>query len=412
MNIRYTGSMRFFPMALLRFMLLLILACGGVAQAAELEGVGHASIRDGNLEQAREQARKAAMRDLALQYGAQVDTRDTVENGVLTESSTRVASSALLRNSRIVDESVHGSRLRVTVRAQVSEQNTSCGTGAAAGLGKRVAVTGFPVRYPEQARLGRIDDAGEIVSRQLQDRLLASGRPVQVYGAAYSRMFDNLLDAPTSGTGDNSLSNVLPLAREMGVQFVVTGVIRDLGVSDPSAWGTSVLTRMQRSLGTLDQSRRFVVDLMMFDGFSGAQIFRQQFAATAVWDAAPGTSGGFGAPEVQKTAYGQAVAGVIADMADTISGVLACQPFMTRVVRVNGTEVTLASGAAAGLRPGDELHLYRSARYFDSLGGTPELTDARVSVALDSVHPDFSNGRMARTGGEINIQQDDIAIVW
>jgi len=401
-------------MALLRFILFLSLACTGVAQAVELEGVGHASIHEGNLEQAREQARKAAMRDLALQYGAQVDTRDRMENGVLTESSTRVASSALLRNARIVDESVHGSRLRVTVRAQVSEQSDSCSTGAAAGLGKRIAVTGFPVRYPEQARLGRIDDAGEIVSRQLQDRLIASGRPVQVYGAAYSRMFDDLLDAPTASarTGDNSLSNVLPLAREMGVQFVVTGVIRDLGVSDPSAWGTSVLTRVQRGLGTKDLRRRFMVDLMMFDGFSGAQIFRQQFAVSGVWDAAPGASGGFGAPAVQATAYGQAVSGVVADMADTISGVLACQPFMTRVIRVRGTEVTLASGAAAGLRPGDELHLYRSARYFDALGGTPELTDARASVTLDSVHPDFSNGHMARTGGEINIQQDDIAIVW
>lgn len=401
-------------MVVLRFLLILLLATAGVARAVELEGVGHASIQQGNLDQAREQARKAAMRDLALQYGAQVDTRDTLENGVLTESRTQVAASAQLHNARIVDESVHGNRMRVTVRARLSQPDAGagCSAGDAADLGKRVAITGFPIVYPGQARLGRIDDAGEVVSRQLQDRLTASGLPVQVYGAAYNRMFGDLLDAPTAPAGGNRLSNVLPVAREMGVQFVVTGVIRDLSVSEPSAWGTSVLTRMQRSIGTLDQSRRFVVDLMMFDGFSGAQIFRQQFAASGVWDVAPGVSGGFAAPEVQKTAYGQAVAGVIADMADAVSGVLACQPFMTRVVRVQGADITLASGAAAGLRPGDELNLYRSARYFDSLGGTPELTDAKVSVTLDSVHPDFSRGRMSRTGGEVNIQQDDIAIVW
>lgn len=399
-------------MVILRFLLILLLATSGVARAVELEGVGHASINGGNLDQARELAREAAMRDLALQYGAQVDTRDTMENGVLTESRTQVAASALLHNARIVDESVHGNRMRVTVRARISEPGAGCSAGDAADLGKRVAITGFPIADPGQARLGRIDDAGEVVSRQLQDRLMASGLPVQVYGAAYNRMFGDLLDAPTAPAGGNRLSNVLPVAREMGVQFVVTGVIRDLSVSDPSAWGTSVLARMQRSLGTLDQSRRFVVDLMIFDGFSGAQIFRQQFAETGGWDAAPGASGGFASPEIQNTGYGQAVAGVIGDMAAAVSGVLACQPFMTRVVRVTGTDVTLASGAAAGLRPGDKLNLYRSARYFDSLGGTPELTDAKVSVTLDSVHPDFSKGRMNRTGGEVNIQQDDIAIVW
>jgi hypothetical protein len=56
------------------------------AQAVVLEGIGHGTIVEGNLEQARADARQAAMRDLALQYEARVSTEDTMENGKLTYS--------------------------------------------------------------------------------------------------------------------------------------------------------------------------------------------------------------------------------------------------------------------------------------------------------------------------------------
>ncbi|MBW0147400.1 flagellar assembly protein T N-terminal domain-containing protein [Marinobacter arenosus] len=399
-------------MALRRILLTMLLTFTGAVHAIVLEGVGHGTIVHGDLESARADARQAALRDLALQYEARVSTRDTMENGVVTESRMQVAASARARNARVVDEYRSGNLLRVTVRADMSDgQGSSCGAGEAAGLRKRVAITGFPVLYPDQARIGRIDDAGEVLPQQLQDRLRA-GHELQVFGATTTRMFDDLLNAPTVQQGDNRLTNVLQLARELGAQFVVTGVIRDLGVADPSAWGTSVLDRMQRSLGAVDQNRRFVVDLMIFDGFSGSPVFQHQFSATAEWNAGPGASDGFGSAGFRHTAYGQAVNGVVDQMVREISGALACQPFMTRVTRVDGNTVTLASGATAGLRPGDELHLYRSARYFDSLGGTPELRDAKLSVILNNVHPDFSNGRMPTIGTQVNIQRDDIAIVW
>lgn len=102
----------------------------------------------------------------------------------------------------------------------------------------------------------------------------------------------------------------------------------------------------------------------------------------------------------------------LAEMTQAVVDVLACQPFMTRVVRVEGPSVTLASGATAGLRPGDELHVYRSARHWDALAGAPELRDAGVSVTLNNVHPEFSSGRMPKLAGQVNVQRDDLAIVW
>lgn len=393
-----------------RILLVMTLLVTPAAQAVVLEGVGHATIHGGDVDAAREKAREAALRDVALRYEAQISSRDTVENGVVTESRLQVASSARARDARIVDEYRRGDLLRVTVRADMSA-GSSCGAGEAAGLKKRVAVTGFPILHPDQARVGRIDDAGEVLPQQLQASLRETGR-LQVYGATTSRLFQDLLNAPTQQKFDNRLTNVIQVARELDVQFVVTGVIRDLGVSDPSAWGSSVMDRLQRGVGAANQNRRFVADMMVFDGFSGAPIYQQRFAAEAQWDAGPGASAGFDSAGFQETAYGQAISGIMADMSSAVQEALACQPFITRITRVDGNRVTLASGATAGLRPGDELHLYRSQSFFDSLGGTPELSDSQTRMTLNNVHPDFSNGKMPLSGGEINIQRDDVAIVW
>lgn len=379
-------------------------------QAVVLEGVGHATIHNDDVESARQEARKAALRDVSLQYEARISSRDTMENGVVTESRLQVASSSRARSVKVVDEYRRGNLLRVTVRADMSDSG-SCQAGDAAGLRKRVAVTGFPMVYPDQARIGRIDDAGEILPQLLQADLRESGH-LQVFGATTQRLFSDLLNAPTQQKFNNRLTNVIQVARELGVQFVVAGVIRDLGVSDPDAWGSSIFDRMQRGIGTANQNRRFVADLMIYDGFSGAPIYQERFATEARWDAGPGSSDGFGSAGFQETSYGRAVSGLMGDMASAVTNALACQPFITRVTRVDGRKVTLGSGATAGLRPGDELKLYRSASFFDSPGATPELQDSRTTITLNNVHPEFSSGSIPVSGGLINIQRDDVAIVW
>jgi hypothetical protein len=379
-------------------------------QAVVLEGVGHATIHNDDVDSARQEARKSALRDVSLQYEARISSRDTMENGVVTESRLQVASSSRARSVKVVDEYRRGNLLRVTVRADMSDSG-SCQAGDAAGLRKRVAVTGFPMVYPDQARIGRIDDAGEILPQLLQADLRESGH-LQVFGATTQRLFGDLLNAPTQQKFNNRLTNVIQVARELGVQFVVAGVIRDVGVSDPDAWGSSVIDRMQRGLGAANQNRRFVADLMVYDGFSGAPVYQERFATEARWDAGPGSSDGFGSAGFQETSYGRAVGGLMGDMASAVNNALACQPFITRITRVDGRKVTLGSGATAGLRPGDELKLYRSASFFDSPGATPELQDSRTTITLNNVHPEFSNGSIPVSGGLINIQRDDVAIVW
>lgn len=387
---------------------LLVLAAN--VQAVVLEGVGHATIHGNDLESARQEAKRAALRDVSLQYDARISSRDTMHNGVVTESRLQVASSSRARSVQVVDEYRRGNLLRVTVRADMSASG-SCSAGTASGLRKRVAVTGFPIVYPEQARIGRIDDAGEVLPQLLQAGLRKTGN-VQVFGATTQRLYGDLVNAPTQQKFNNRLTNVMQVARELGVQFVVAGVIRDLGVSDPEAWGSSMVDRLQRGIGAANQNRRFVADMIIYDGFSGSPVYQERFATEAHWNAGPGSSDGFGSAGFQETRYGQAVGALLQDMTAAVGKALACQPFITRVTRVDGDSVTLDAGATAGLRPGDELKLYRSSSFFDSPGATPQLQDSRTTVTVNNVHPDFSNGRIPLPGGQVNIQREDVAIVW
>lgn len=379
-------------------------------QAVVLEGTGQAVIRNNDLDAARNEARRAALREVALQYEAEIASEETMTNGVLTDSRLTVASRAHARDVRIINEFRNGNLLRVTVSADMSA-GTSCGAGDAQRLRKQVAVTGFPIVRPSEAAIGQLEDAGEVLPQSLKAALHQGGQ-LQVHGATNMQLFSDLGNAPTRQNFDNTLTNVIGVARELGVQFVVTGVIRDLAISDPSAWGSSVTARLKRGVGLADQNRRFVADLMVYDGFSGSPVYQERFATTAKWDAAPGESVGFGSNGFENTDYGQAVMGLIGTMAEAVDEALACQPFITRLTRVEGQKVTLASGATAGLRPGDELHLYRSYSFFDAPGATPELRDSGVVVRLDSVHPDFSNGLIPMPGGQANIQRDDLAIIW
>ncbi|MGQ7276071.1 flagellar assembly protein T N-terminal domain-containing protein [Marinobacter sp. V034] len=382
----------------------------GTASAEWVQGTGQAVIVGDDIQAARDDARTSALRDAALQYEATINSQDTMENGVLTDSRLTVASRARAKQVRILEEQRRGNILRLTIEADMSVAQ-HCEARDAARMRKRVAITGFPVLHPEQTSVGEIGDAGEVLPEKLRQRVVADGG-MEVLSASRLQMFPEPLNAPTSQRFDNSLTNIIELARELDAQFVVTGVIRDLSLSDPRAWGASVTDRMKRSMGMTNRNREFVADLMVYDGFSGSPVYRQRFTATGEWDVDSTEVTGFGSAAFRQSGYGQAVGEALDKMGQAIQSAIACQPFITRITRVDGQAVYLASGATSGLRPGDELQLYRSFRFFDAPDATPELRDAKATMTVNNVHPDFSNGLIMTEGGQLNLQRDDIAIMW
>jgi hypothetical protein len=209
------------------------------------------------------------------------------------------------------------------------------------------------------------------------------------------------------------LTQAMSYAKQLNVQFVVSGVVRDLGLVNPKAYSTSVWRRSIKFFAQANERRRFSVDLFVHDGLSGELVWQSNFATEGAWSADIEEQIGFGSQVFWKMGYGQAIAALLDDMAYSLDQQLRCQPFMTRIARVDGKILHFGSGASSGLKPGDKLSIYRSYNYRDAFQRTGiELNNTKTVLTVSQVHPNFASGTVNIDPGRINIQQDDVLIIW
>lgn len=408
-------SMRF-PQVLSQLLMGLCLCLLALPVAARwVEGQGHGVIMQGDPSRAEQQARNAALRSAALQYESHFSSEETVSNGVVTDTRMSLVSSArvqAIRNERVTRQ---GNRVRVSLEALFSdsprEDVAECGGEGPNEYGKRVAFAGFRVINADQGGIGRLEGLDRTVPEILVEALRESPR-LHPMAATHLTFYGDARNAPTEMVARNSLDQTLAIADEMDVQFVVSGVVRDLGVERPDTWRRSVLNDMRRGLGLLNRERRFVADLFIHDGFSGAPLLQQRFSTSGTWNRGPGERVGFATADFESTPYGKQVNQLLAAMAAGVETHLACQPFMARIQRVDDHQVRIAAGASSGLRPGDRLKLYRAERFLSLPNQQPALQNSHASVTIRQVHPDFASGEMAVEGGRVNIRKGDVVIGW
>lgn len=276
---------------------------------------------------------------------------------------------------------------------------------------KRVALTSFTLAAPDHATLGELRDVQRELPRGLYRRLDDRGQMIP-FSATESRLFRRVQDSPTRQRSDNRLTRAMEASREMDVQFIVSGVVRDMSVADQSAWGTSKVNQWRGAMGRTNRDRRFVVDLFVHDGFSGALVMERRFETSGEWGFKPNQRVGFGTREFDDSDYGRAVQSLMDEMAAAIADNVVCQPFMAQVQRVDDTRIRIATGAESGVRPGDELQLYRTERFLDQSDAMPELRNTGHSLVVRQVQPDYSSGSLPVQGHRINVQRGDMVVVW
>ncbi|TVP60485.1 MAG: hypothetical protein EA349_01250, partial [Halomonadaceae bacterium] len=390
---------------------LLLLALPATAQWVEGHGNAVVHDHDRDINKVEQQARNAALRNAAMQFESRVESHQTVTNGVITDTRMTVLSRARVQEVRNEVVSRHGDRIRVTLEARLATDNdtedeamVACGGEPINRFGKGVAFAGFHVVNPGQGGIGRLEGLDRAVPEALVANMQGA-KLVRPFAATHLAVYEDARNAPTRMVERNRLEQAVSTASEMGVQFVVSGVVRDFGVEAPDTWRSSVLNNLRRGVGGLNRERRFVVDMMIHDGFSGAPILQQRFSTSGTWDKGPGDNVGFATAAFDQTPYGRQVNRLLAIMTQEIERNLACQPFMARIERVENDRVRIAAGANNGLRPGDTLALYRTERFLELPGQLPELQNSRANLTVRQVHPDFASGEMGVEGGRINIQR-------
>lgn len=357
---------------LLRLVLLaLSLAPLATSQARMVEAMGSARVVDGAVNMAREQAIQDAMRQAMMQTEAHVDATSLVSTNVLIIESTRVNAAGTVQDVSVLDEWVDKDIMHVRIRAHVpadKQRNPS----PAARYRKKVAALQFNVL--DRRQIYDLPGIERAMPLELLRRFGNSGQFIPVDGTQY------LSD---DGQIHGETGTIARIADQLGVQFIVTGVIRDMGVS--------------RSL--FAKSRRLEVEVAIFDGLSGAAIARHRFSEN-VAEAGHFERGVslFSNAEFMQTSYGRTLDRVLDRQVEMLGDDLAKLPFSARVVQVEGNKVYFNAGVTSRVKPGDVLMTYRlepqpvydfNGERFLGYKETPVAT-----LAVHQVQPLFAMGQL------------------
>ena len=367
-NAQLFKSFQNLPKAFSRFAVFCLLLSISFSTSAEwIQVTGKASLSHGRYDLAREQAMKDGLRQAVYQYGMRIDSQQTIENGHLKEDSLNLSSRAHVKQSVIYSEAEENGYLLLTLNVEMAKR-ALCDASQASQYKKKVAILGFSLQIPEQMHMGGLNNIERGLASQLSQQLNEMDALV-VYEQSQVALYADLRNAPSHYTEQLTLTHVSDYAKQVGVQFVVSGVIRDLSLENPDAFATNYWTKLKR---LVKKANQFLNE-----------------------------------------DYGQQVMTLIKSMAGNISEQIRCQPFMTRISRVEGKTLHFSSGASSGIRPGDTLALYRTASFYDSdrLSGI-DLENVKTALTVSQVHPNFASGTISVDPGRLNIQEDDLLIAW
>ncbi|WP_369601350.1 flagellar assembly protein T N-terminal domain-containing protein [Hahella sp. SMD15-11] len=381
------------------------------ARADWVTARGEAPIIDGDVNQARAAAHKAALGQAALLFEAHVTSYDELRDGELIRSTLEVTSQARARRVVVEREEVLPDRVRMIVRADMVAA-PACDGRAVNTYRKRVVLMGTAVAHPDRAGWGGLTGIGRGLPARLQRSLLRAPG-VEVLQASHLGIYQDWNNAPAHETDQRTLTQAVDISRELGAQFVVSTVVRDASLTSPETFGSSVVKTAWRLTPWADRSRRFVLDVFVHDGFSGALIYRNEYTTSGEWTLDPALPVVFASDRFLSQPYGEQVERLLERAADDLADTLRCQPFMTRIKQVEDLRLLLDSGANAGIRPGDQFRVYRSRLIYDGtrLKGT-ELRDVSLAVKVVQVQPDFAIATFPRNPSRLNIQRDDVLIAW
>ncbi|MGM0594694.1 MAG: flagella assembly protein FlgT middle domain-containing protein [Pseudomonadota bacterium] len=188
--------------------------------------------------------------------------------------------------------------------------------------------------------------------------------------------------------------------REHGAQFVVKLGIDTMALHHPNGR----IPLMGQSSLSLGEAREVQLRLVIYDGQSGERFHSRRYQKRVSGDVVGHPGEGLKVSGAWfNTVLGKEVDALLAQMSREVVDKLACIPFTTTVVGVEGTSVHLDAGHLQGLRPGDTLRVYRlSERWL--AGGVRIEERAGPWLRVKTVHPTHSVASLGETGtGQVRV---------
>ncbi len=383
-----------------------------VSLSAEVISVGSA-IMGKDLIASRDDAIRDALRQASLQVGGSIHSSQMLVDGLVTQDQTQLKTNGQFRHVRVLNEKLHNGIIEVKIRAEIIEGG-QCKTNQGNGYRKAVAVAGFALQNPKDAVLGGFYNIEQRLSGVLSKTLNARHR-LHAMDSGHVLLFSSVDRAPSSQNNLQRLTNGVELAKVLGAQFVISGVIRDLAMINPDASVDSVWDIPLDSIGLSrdKRDRNFVLDVYVHDGISGSLMFQNTYATSGRWEYDNYKRTGFATPEFWKVDYGMQVKSLLSKVVNDLNQNLGCQPYMAKIIHTEGDYVKVDTGGSVGMRPGDELTVFRTSTFYNlDQEAMTQLKDTKVKATITQVQPKFAIAKLNKTPSRYAIQREDVIVAW
>lgn len=391
--------------------LTLLMLCSSLTLAKTVSGVGHAKI-EADLDAARDLAYRRAVRDASLKANVRVSSTEIASNGYITHDNIRMRSNAEFSHVEIVSEEKKDDVVTLKVLAEMVSQ-PFCTPSRSQNYHKRVAVLGFARERMDDTTLGQLDT----IERELPQRValtMSSYGGLRVQPATHLGIYPDPVNAPSRTMPDYSVSELTRIGRELAVQYVITGVIRDMGNSEPYERKPLLV---QPLIDLFDEPepirRRITLDVYVYEAYSGALVHRTAYSDEGDWNQDEFVKLGFGTQSFWRTDYGFAVERVIQNVSEEMAMLMNCQPFMAEILQAENQQLRINAGGLDGLRPGDTLTVYRTQEHYEH----PYRIDASMdrvatTVTVRKVQPHFSFAEITGELPVLQVQMRDMVVAW
>ncbi|MGI2946533.1 flagellar assembly protein FlgT [Vibrio diabolicus] len=266
-------------------------------------------------------------------------------------------------------------KVEVKIRVDIYPSATGCHTDQ---YKKTILVGNIEVASPQQAVMGQIyrvgDDFSRVVNRQLDQT---------------SRSFASV------GTTDYSISSNYPartqmIAQDNGAQYIIGGVITDLTATVESQLLQDDII-----------NRQFALEMKVFDGKTGHEVFNKAYREVARWPFAKTSQVDTRSARFWASTYGEMMLRVSRNIMLDLESELSCKITLPEVVAVFGNTVTMDLGRMHGVKEGDKLQLWHTASFIDQ-NGLPRNKVSQSEITL-------TVSRIYEHEAELTIDQPNLA---
>lgn len=261
----------------------------------------------------------------------------------------------------VEEQKTHRGVMFVRARVDIYPSATGCHVSQ---YKKTFLVGNIELAAPKQAVMGQIYDVGDdfanVINRQLDQE---------------STNFISV------GTTDYEISKRYPerlkmIAEDTGAQYIIGGVITDL-----------TATIEQNLIKDDVINRQFALEMTIFDGKTGNEIYNRNYREVARWPFAKTSQVDTKSARFWASTYGDMMLRVSRNIMLDLESEVSCKITLPEVVAKWGNTITIDLGRVHGVKQGDKLQLWHTGSFIDQRGlPRNKVTSTDITLTVSRVY--------------------------